>query len=509
MSPSPAAAVQHATHQHLHFDDQCPVCEQEIPPERREEVQGRIVVRLREQGEEATAKLREQHSKERQQAEAKAKGDLEAALKQHREASEAREAAVREEEAQRGRALMEERLAQAEATRKEEQEALAQRAALAEARAKEAGEASAALKVEIEAVKHAGAEALEKEKQAAAKREADARAAGKIEAEQAANARIEVANQSAQAAITAANQKAAAAEAAKVSLAQDLNAKVTAAEAAKQAAEQQTEAVKQAQEETIATRLREARDALEKDKSEALLAKDKAQFDERQKWQQKLDELQRKLDNQKSTELGEGAEIKLYEALKQAFPDDNIRRVDKGAAGADIVHEIVESGKICGKIVYDSKNRNAWQNNFAIKLRSDQIAEKADHAILSTNKFPKDARELHMQDGVIIACPARVIVLAELLRGHIVQTHALRLSNDAREAKTEKLYSFITSAQCRQLLESIEELIDKLETIEEEETKSHTKVWAKRGQLLRAILKANGDLRFSIGTIIGGDAEAA
>lgn len=52
----------------------------------------------------------------------------------------------------------------------------------------------------------------------------------------------------------------------------------------------------------------------------------------------------------------------------------------QATAGADIRHDVVHNGKKCGTIVYDSKNRNAWRDEYATKLRVDQIAAKAEHA---------------------------------------------------------------------------------------------------------------------------------
>lgn len=101
----------------------------------------------------------------------------------------------------------------------------------------------------------------------------------------------------------------------------------------------------------------------------------------------------------------------MFEAVGKAFDGDQIRRVPKGENGADVVHDIVEDGSGGGTIVYDSKNRNAWQNNFAVKLRSDMIAAKADPATLSTNKFPAGSQQLHHLEGVIVANPARVLAL--------------------------------------------------------------------------------------------------
>ena len=220
-------------------------------------------------------------------------------------------------------------------------------------------------------------------------------------------------------------------------------------------------------------------------------------------FEEQLQDMQRRLQKKPADEHGEGAELELFELLKAAFPDDRIRRVEKGAMGADIVHDVVENGKVCGKIVYDRKNRSDWKTKYATKLRDDQIAEKADHAILSTNKFPEGEDQLCMREHVILACPARVRWLAELLRGHIILTHELRVSNEARDEKTAELYAFINSERCRQLLDSIETLVKKLEEIDVAEQKAHSGVWKKRGELLKSVLKANGVFCFEIDRIIG------
>lgn len=131
-----------------------------------------------------------------------------------------------------------------------------------------------------------------------------------------------------------------------------------------------------------------------------------------------------------------------------------------------VIHDIVENGVVCGTIVYDSKNRNAWQNNFAVKLRSDMIAAEADHAILSTNKFPAGSgKQLHLHEGVILACPARVVALAQMLREHIVQTHGLRMSAEQREEKTAALYDYVTSERCNQLMGSLQSSFEKLDKL--------------------------------------------
>src|ERR1700692_4506900 len=126
-------------------------------------------------------------------------------------------------------------------------------------------------------------------------------------------------------------------------------------------------------------------------------------FEEPQRLTGKLEDLPRQLERKPANERGEGAEIDLFESLKQELECDLIKRVSKGAAGADIIHDVVHGGKVCGRIVYDAKNRNAWRNEYVTKLRQDQITAEADHAILASLKFPADARQLHVQEGVISA----------------------------------------------------------------------------------------------------------
>lgn len=127
----------------------------------------------------------------------------------------------------------------------------------------------------------------------------------------------------------------------------------------------------------------------EKDRDTAVL-KVQAEFNrERESFQGKIKEMERQLLKKTSQDLGEGAEIDLYETLREAFPDDRITRVQKGQPGADIHHEVMYKGQSCGKIVIDSKNRHGWQNGFVTKLRQDQTEAGAEHAILSTQRVPK------------------------------------------------------------------------------------------------------------------------
>jgi hypothetical protein len=136
------------------------------------------------------------------------------------------------------------------------------------------------------------------------------------------------------------------------------------------------------------------------------------------------------------------------------------------------------------------------------KLKGDQLAAKAEHAILSTHKFPEGTRQLHIHEGIVVANPARVVSVAIMIRQHLVQAHTLRLSGVERESKTAALYEFITSEQCTQLLARVDERANELLDEQLKEKKWHEKHWQKEGEALRAIQRAKADIENKISSMM-------
>jgi hypothetical protein len=101
--------------------------------------------------------------------------------------------------------------------------------------------------------------------------------------------------------------------------------------------------------------------------------------------------------------------------------------------------------KTCGTILGVSKNTSRFPSRYATKLCGDQLREQADHAILPTTVSLQVPANWAVMNNVILADPARVVVVAHLLRRHIVQMHVLRIGNDARQEKAEALCQHIVS----------------------------------------------------------------
>jgi hypothetical protein len=321
-----------------------------------------------------------------------------------------------------------------------------------------------------------------------------------------AQARTEMAAAAEQAVAAARSEARAQAEMAATARLADMQTRLAQAEQARADAAGLVAALKAEQQAAVEKRVAEIAETLTRQKEDLQREKEVAILAEKQKvlkLTSELADLQRKLEGKSAHELGEGSEVDLFEQLRSAFAGDRIQRVPKGVNGADVIHEVVHNGRTCGKIVYDAKNRDAWQNNFAVKLNADKLTQGADHAILSSNKFPRDKREIHLQDGVIVAAPARVLAIVEILRDQLIRLHELRVSNEQRDSKTEEIYAFITSEHCRQLIGQVETQAGKMLELDAREVEAHRRVWDQRKKLIHAVQKARGDLSFEIDRIIG------
>ena len=491
--------------------ESCPSCGLEIPLDKLEEVRGRIALRDRDQTLATTARLEEKYQLERAQAQVQIEAARKAAteteerlkdqiqqlnqqnteaLERHRTEAKAREEQIRAEANEAAEIQIAQRLAALEQSHNEAQAALQARITEIELNKAAAEQQVATLSQTINDL-HAEAKKREEEIRTEATKAADATLAERL-------ATVEQSHNEAQA---------------------TLQARITEIELNKAAAEQQVATLSQTIEtlrntkdgelatitEQHARAISEQREALEKANEAALNTERSKAFEETQKLSNKVNELQRALEKKTNEELGEGAEVDLFEALKQEFPDDRITRIAKGEPGADIRHIVISNGKECGTILYDSKNHKAFRTEHVAKLRTDQLAAKAEHAILSTHKFPQGTRQLHLQEGVLLANPARVVILATLLREHLMHVHMLRLSSIERERKTLALYDFITSERCTHLLGRVEQRCEELLNHQTAEVKWHQKHWQKQGEALRAIQKAKADLGHEINTIIGAD----
>lgn len=281
--------------------------------------------------------------------------------------------------------------------------------------------------------------------------------------------------------------------------------KLAKAEEGRKALERQMKALRTSQETVIAERLEAQRMTFEKAIGDAVLGERAKWATEKLGMESQLQDMQRRLQARTANQIGEPGEVNLYERLTTAFPDDRISRVPKGAPGPDVLVEVMQDGTVIGKIALDNKVHVRWQNKFTSKLRSDMIADGADFAILSTSVFPKDATQLHIQDGVIVADPGRVPVLVHPLRSQIIDNHTLRLTAEARDVKAERLLAYVVSPACRDLPDKIVRLTTDMAALDLKEADVHATTWKKRADLIRGLQSVHTEFAGAVSAIISGD----
>lgn len=260
----------------------------------------------------------------------------------------------------------------------------------------------------------------------------------------------------------------------------------------------QIEAVRQEADRQRKKEIAEIRQILQKDRDAAIIKKEAEFAREKAALQKKISDMSRRVG--KGGEVGEGAELDLFEELRGGFPDDQISRV-KGQPTL-ILHDVRYKNRTSGRILVDTTPRASWQHAFVTKLRQAQTELSADYAILSTPAFPSGKRELFVESGVIVVAPARVRPIIEVLRKTLVAMDVAKLSDAERADKLNRLFRFITSTGFKRKLAEASDLAGEALEIDVQEKRAHDNVWKKRGSVLTRIKHVLREIDTEVSAIV-------
>jgi len=217
-----------------------------------------------------------------------------------------------------------------------------------------------------------------------------------------------------------------------------------------------------------------------------------------------INEMKRKAE-QGSTQLqGEIQELALEEILRRAFVYDTVEEVSKGIRGADAIQTVInEFGQICGKIVFESKRTQNWQDAWIDKLKDDQRALGAEIAVLVSQVMPKDMERFGQREGIWICNYQEVISLVFVLRQILVRSQSARAVQENKTDKMGLLYNYLTGTQFRQQLEAIVEGFSSMKTELEREKRAMKKIWKEREVQIEKVIDNTIDMYGSIKGIAG------
>jgi len=203
-----------------------------------------------------------------------------------------------------------------------------------------------------------------------------------------------------------------------------------------------------------------------------------------------MKEGQRKAEQGSMKLQGEILELEMEELLKEFFPNDDIQPVAPGKKGADIIQTVrLQSGKIAGSILWETKRTKNWQSSWIQKLKDDQRECKAEIAVIASEVVPQDIKNFGIENGVWITELKFALGLSTVLRENLKNAAAIRFANEGKDDKAEMIFNYLTGTQFKQRVESILEAYVEMSNDIETEKRVMERSWAKREKQIERFVK--------------------
>ena len=214
----------------------------------------------------------------------------------------------------------------------------------------------------------------------------------------------------------------------------------------------------------------------------------------------KIEELQRKAEQGSQQMQGEVLELELEDMLKVEFPLDDIEPVAKGARGADVLQVVKnQSGRIVGKILWETKRTKNWSDSWLSKLKDDQRDAKADISVIVSEALPDGMDHFKQLSGVWVSDIASSLSLAVALRTLLVQVSRANNAQDGKNEKMEVMYNYLMGPEFRNRVEAIVESFVLMKNDLDSEKRYMQKIWSKREKQIENVVThisgMHGDLQ--------------
>jgi hypothetical protein len=220
-----------------------------------------------------------------------------------------------------------------------------------------------------------------------------------------------------------------------------------------------------------------------------------------------IDELKRKAEQGSQQAQGEILELDLETRLRSKFPIDDIEPIQKGVKGADALETVKSQlGRVCGKILWESKRTKAWSDSWIQKAKDDQLAAKADLVVIMTEVLPKGIQQFEQINGVWITDISSAINLGIALRSGMIQVARERELQVGKQEKMEVVYNYLTGTEFKNRVEAIVGSFVAMKMALDKEKRSMEKIWAKREKDIERVIHnisgMHGDLEGIAGKVL-------
>lgn len=199
---------------------------------------------------------------------------------------------------------------------------------------------------------------------------------------------------------------------------------------------------------------------------------------------------------------GEVLEDDICSYLTEAFHDDEVSRVKKGRAGADVIQKVRRFQQECGTIVWEVKNAK-WNRQWISKLKGDVASASADVGILVSVNVPEEVDSFGFMEGILVTKPSYVIPIATVIRSNLMAMRELNISLMGRDERMNRLQEYITGPEFRSRISMIAENFKEMREELEAEKRATMKRWAKQEKRLDALAQGTVSMYGDFQGILG------
>ena len=210
---------------------------------------------------------------------------------------------------------------------------------------------------------------------------------------------------------------------------------------------------------------------------------------------EKVEDLKRKMEQGSQQTQGEVLELEFEELFKREFPFDVIEPVSKGVKGGDILQTVqTQTGRVCGKILWETKRTKNWSESWTQKLKDDQRDAKADLAVLVSETLPAGFHHFRQLNGVWVTDIPSAFSLALALRVVLVQVATAKEIESSRDDKKDLIFRYVTGPEFRNRVTAIIEGFRSMKEELDAEKRAIQRIWEKREKQIERIISNTAGL---------------
>ncbi|HPD47549.1 MAG TPA: DUF2130 domain-containing protein [Anaerohalosphaeraceae bacterium] len=218
-----------------------------------------------------------------------------------------------------------------------------------------------------------------------------------------------------------------------------------------------------------------------------------------------VEDMQRKMEQGSQERQGEMMEEALKDVLRERFPYDRFEDVAKGSRGADILQVVYgPTGKVCGRILWESKNTKEFSKAWTEKLKSDQMEAGADFAVLMTVAMPREVRDFDYYDDVWVTNYRSAIGLCTALREGLIRLARQKAVDAGQGSMKDFVYEYVTGPEFSRRIKMIVTAYTQMQNDLEGEKRSMQRIWKKRERQIAAVLQSAAEIRGELEALVGG-----